>query len=118
MKKTILITMLLSLPFVLSACNKPADEPQSQNPADATASTTMPVETKMAKGSGTVTAIDKGAGKITIDHGPIADLHWPAMKMGFATNQELLSSVTVGDKVDFSVAVTGNAGEVTTLTKR
>ena len=78
----------------------------------------MPVETKMAKGSGTVTAIDKGTGKITIDHGPIADLQWPAMKMGFATNQELLSSVAVGDKIDFDLSVTGNAGEVTAIKKR
>ena len=78
----------------------------------------MPGEAKMAKGSGTVTAIDKSTGKITIDHGPITELQWPAMKMGFASKPELLSGVAVGDKVDFSVTVTGNAGEVTALKKR
>ena len=118
MKKTILMTTLLTLPFALSACNKPADEPKSQNPADATGSMTMPVETKMAKGSGTVTAIDKGAGKITIKHGEISELQWPAMTMGFASKPELLNSVAVGDKIDFDLTVNGNAGEVTALIKR
>ncbi len=118
MKKTILIPTLFALPLALSACNKPADEPKAENPAEATGSMTMPVETKMAKGSGTVTAIDEGAGKITIDHGPITDLQWPAMKMGFASKPELLNGVAVGDKIDFDVTVTGNASEVTALTKR
>jgi Cu/Ag efflux protein CusF len=118
MKKAILMTTLLALPFALSACNKPTDEPKAQEPADEMGSMTLPVETKLAKGSGTVTAIDKSAGKITIKHGPIADLQWPAMTMGFASKPELLNSVAVGDKVDFDVTVTGNAGEVNALTKR
>ena len=118
MKKTLLMTTLFALPLALTACNKPADEPKAEDPNDAMGSMTMPVEAKTAKGSGTVTAIDEGAGKITIDHGPITELQWPAMKMGFASNPELLSDVAVGDKVDFDVTVTGNAGEVTALTKR
>lgn len=118
MKKTLLMTTLFALPLAVTACNKPAEEPKAQDPADQMGSMTMPVATKMAKGSGTVTAIDKSAGKITIDHGPIADLKWPAMKMGFASKPELLSSVAIGDTVEFDVTVTGNAGEVTAIKKR
>lgn len=116
--KALLMTTLCALPLALTACNKPADKPKEQDAADQIGSMTIPVETKMAKTSGTVTAIDKSAGKITIDHGPISDLKWPAMKTGFASKPELLSRVAAGDKVEFNITVTGNAGEVTALTKR
>ena len=33
------------------------------------------------KGHGTVTAIDKSAGTITLDHGAIPEAKWPAMTM-------------------------------------
>ena len=118
MKKTLLMTTLFALPLAMTACSKPADEPKAQDPADQMGSMTKPVETKMAKGSGTITAIDEGAGKVTIDHGPIASLKWPAMKMGFASKPELLSGIAVGDNVEFDISVTENAGEVTAIKKR
>lgn len=118
MKKTVVITILLALPLALSACNKSGDTPKADAPADAMGGMAMSAETKMGKGSGTVTIIDKAAGKITLDHGPIAELEWPAMKMGFAAKPDLLASVAVGDKVDFEVAVTGNASEVTAIKKQ
>ena len=40
------------------------------------------------------------------------------MKMGFSAKPELLKGVAVGDKVDFDLTVTGNAGEVTAIRKR
>ena len=77
----------------------------------------MPVGSKMGKSSGTVTAIDAAAGKVSLDHGPIPAVGWPAMKMGFTAKPALLDSVAVGDKVDFDVTVTGSAGEVTAIKK-
>ncbi|MDD3799415.1 MAG: copper-binding protein [Novosphingobium sp.] len=73
---------------------------------------------KMAKGTGTVTAVDKSAGTITLDHGPIAEADWPAMTMAFKAKPELLDSVKVGDKVAFDLALNGNAGEVTAIQKQ
>ena len=78
----------------------------------------MPVNSKMGKGSGTVTAVDAAGGKITLDHGAIPAVAWPAMKMGFSAKPDLLKSVAVGDRVDFDVTVTGSAGEVTAIRKR
>ena len=78
----------------------------------------MPVNSKMGKGSGTVTAVDAAGGKITLDHGAIPAVDWPAMKMGFSAKPDLLKSVAVGDRVDFDVTVTGSAGEVTAIRKR
>jgi Cu/Ag efflux protein CusF len=80
----------------------------------------MPAEgaAKMAKGSGTVTAIDKAAGTITLDHGPIPEASWPAMTMAFQAKPALLDSVKVGDKVAFDLALKDGAGEVTAVQKQ
>ena len=78
---------------------------------DMTAATT-------AKGVGTVTAIDKGAGTITLDHGPIAEVKWPAMTMAFrATPPSLLDTVKVGDRVEFDLKLVDGGGEVTSIRK-
>lgn len=70
-----------------------------------------------AKGHGTVTAIDKAAGTITLDHGPIPEAKWPAMTMAFKAAPAITDAVKVGDKVDFDVTLTGSAGEVTAIHK-
>ena len=41
-------------------------------------------EQKTASGTGTVTAVNASAKKITLDHAPIVAIDWPAMKMEFA----------------------------------
>lgn len=57
----------------------------------------------MAKMSqGTIRKIDKGAGKITITHGPLENLGMPGMTMAFFANDKtMLNQVAVGDKVHF-----------------
>lgn len=72
---------------------------------------------KMAKGSGTVTAIDAAAGTVTIEHGPIPEANWPAMTMGFRASADIAKQVRVGDKVDFDLKVKDGAGEITALHK-
>jgi len=72
-----------------------------------------------AKGLGTVTAIDKTAGTITLDHGPIAQAKWPAMTMAFkATPASLLDTVKVGDKVAFDLKLVEGGGEVIAIQKQ
>ena len=73
---------------------------------------------KMAKASGKVTAIDKSAGTITLDHGPIAEANWPAMTMAFKAAPALIDSVKVGDEVNFELKLDGNAGEITAISKK
>ena len=123
MKKAMILTALVSLPVGLSGCDKKPQAPEVEAPkaaatADATSSMAMPAGSKMGKGSGTVTAIDAATGKITLDHGAIPAVGWPAMKMGFSAKPDLLKGVAVGDKVDFDVTVTGSAGEVTAIKKQ
>ena len=123
MKKAMILTALIALPIGLSGCDKKPEAPKVEAPkaaatADAMSNMEMPVGSKMGKGSGTVTAVDAVAGKITLDHGAIPAVGWPAMKMGFSAKPDLLKGVAVGDKVDFDLTVSGSAGEVTAIRKR
>ena len=50
---------------------------------------------------GVVTAID-AAGKVTLKHGAVASLGWPAMTMGFTVKDKtLMKKLSVGSKVHF-----------------
>ena len=65
-----------------------------------------------------MTAIDATAGSVTLDHGPIAALEWPAMTMGFSANPKILKDIAVGDRVAFELDWDGKAGVVTQIAKR
>ncbi|OJY65184.1 MAG: copper-binding protein [Sphingobium sp. 66-54] len=134
--KPLTLAAMLGLAALLAACGQKAetDDAASNTTAEATGkmdamasnmsgdmgNMEMPMagSAKMAKGAGTVTAVDKSAGTITLDHGPIAEADWPAMTMAFKAKPELLDSVKVGDKVAFDLALNGNAGEVTAIQKQ
>jgi Cu/Ag efflux protein CusF len=105
----------------LAACKKEAEAP---NPAESAAANTgsmsemaMAAEMKHGKGVGMVTEIDAAKGMVTLDHGDIAELQWPAMKMGFAIKPDLLAGIKVGDKVNFEIDWDGKAGTVTRIEK-
>jgi Cu/Ag efflux protein CusF len=117
----------LGLTVLLVACGEKAPT-NATTPASTAESTgnmsgdmsklAMPADTKMGKGTGIVMAIDKAAGKVTLNHGPIPEVGWPAMTMAFAAKPGVLDSVAVGDKVAFDVTIKGSAGEVTAISKR
>lgn len=109
----------LGLTALLAACGEKAatNAIAPVNAAESMGNMAMPADTavKKGKGIGTVTAIDKAAGKITLNHGPIPEVGWPAMTMAFTASPALLDSVSVGDKVAFDVTIKGSAGEVTAI---
>jgi Cu(I)/Ag(I) efflux system protein CusF len=71
---------------------------------------------KTGKATGVITALDTKANTVTIKHGPIPAVSWPAMTMTFkATSPTLLKSVKVGQKVGFDVKVAGSSNEVTAI---
>ena len=54
------------------------------------------------KASGTVTRVDQSNSKVTIAHGPVPSLKWPAMTMNFIVKDKaLLGKLSSGKKVDF-----------------
>ncbi|EMD81763.1 MAG: hypothetical protein CL800_02850 [Citromicrobium sp.] len=70
-------------------------------------------------GEGSVTEINEAEGKITIDHGPIAAVGWPAMTMAFSADEDSMDKVAVGDRVTFEFQTTeGGGGELTAIAKQ
>jgi len=57
-----------------------------------------------AEGEGVVRAINAQAGTVTVAHGPIAALGWPAMTMAFPVQSAaLLNGLSVGAQVHFTL---------------
>lgn len=71
---------------------------------------------KVGKGTGTITALDPRAGTVTIKHGPIPAIGWPAMTMTFrASPPTLLKSLRPGQRVAFTAKAQGMNAEVTAI---
>ncbi len=57
------------------------------------------------RGEGTVTAVDPAQASVTLAHGPIASLKWPAMSMDFKVKDAaLLRTLKPGQKIVFDLA--------------
>lgn len=68
------------------------------------------------QGTGTVKSIDAAKGTVTLAHGPIASLNWPAMTMGFKLKDAALAKgIKAGDAVDFELVQSGSDYVVTRL---
>jgi Cu/Ag efflux protein CusF len=69
-----------------------------------------------ASGTGTVTAVDAANRKVTLDHGPMPAINWPAMKMEFGVAPAVdLSKVKTGDKVRFMLSGSGSTYTVQSI---
>ena len=69
-----------------------------------------------AYAEGEVRKVDKEAGKITLKHGPIANLDMPPMSMVFRAGEPaMLDKVKVGDKVRFKAEKIQGAITVTQI---
>jgi Cu/Ag efflux protein CusF len=128
MMRLALTIVAVGLAGSLAACNKKAASTETAAAPAASTPAASPVvpapasdmggmsgEAKIAKGTGTVTAVDTTTGAITVDHAPIAEIGWPAMTMGFKATPALAHSVKVGDKVAFDLKLQGGAGEITAI---
>lgn len=125
MKRLTLILTVAAVGTILAGCGEKTPAPAASAEQAAPAAVPGPggmtpgmdmAGAMMGRGTGTVTAIDKTAGTITLDHGPIAEAKWPAMEMEFkATPPSLLDTVKVGDKVSFELKMAGGTGDVTAI---
>lgn len=89
-----------------------ADNMQGMSAPSATAA-------KHGKSIGVIKAIDPAANTLTIQHGPIPDVGWPAMTMTFkAKPPTLLKGLRVGEAISFDCTVRGMAAEVTAVHPR
>lgn len=115
MTKTFLMAAAFAIP--LAACGQSA-APIQPSKEDAMSNMAAGGTAKQASGVGTITAIDTATGKITLDHGPVTELQWPAMTMAFAGNSAMENGLAVGDRVAFSFEWDGKAGRLTSIHKR
>jgi Cu(I)/Ag(I) efflux system protein CusF len=71
---------------------------------------------KHGQGKGVIKAIDANARTLTIQHGPIPAVGWPAMTMTFkAKPAKLLAGLKVGETIGFDTTVRGMAAAVTAV---
>ena len=126
MRTTTLIT-LLAAPLALAACDSGQDTaqmndmPMAEN--EMMDGEDMPMMEpgsgmQTANAEGTVTAIDAEAGTITVDHGPVPAIEWPAMTMAFGADEQLRSEVSVGEGIAFEFRTGSEGNVITSITKQ
>ncbi len=111
-----MLRMLLaaSATLLAAACSPPATEPAPGDMADMDMN--APTAAGPIEGSGTVTAIDAAAGTVTLNHGPIAAIEWPAMTMQFtAEDSAMLQGIDVGDSVTFEIKSAAESQVITAI---
>lgn len=111
--RAIALTTMLAVPLALSACDSGADGSDAESPPMASDS-----GMRMARAEGTVTAVDDAAGTITIDHGPVPAVDWPAMTMAFDADEELRRQVTVGDEIAFDFGMSDSGNRITSIDRK
>ena len=110
MKHALILAGLIGAAALPPAIAQTANEQPVQHLAQATG----PATTPMADGE--VRKIDKDAGKITLQHGPIPNLEMPAMTMVFRVKDPaMLDRIKAGDKVRFSADRIGGQFTVTRI---
>ena len=71
-----------------------------------------------ATASGVIESVDASAGTITIAHGPVEALGWPAMTMTFAAPGIDLGGFDRGDRVAFAFTASGMNATITRITRQ
>ncbi|RJG14235.1 heat-shock protein HtpX [Pseudomonas cavernicola] len=69
----------------------------------------------IAKAEGTVKAIDTKKSIITLAHGAVPVLQWPAMTMGFSATAKQLAELKVGDRVEFEFRAEGMNASIVSI---
>jgi len=108
------ISSALALALAAAACGESrTDAPETRQGA---AAGTNARAGEAYSATGAITAI--AGDRITISHGPVQGLGWPAMTMTFrAGDPAMLRDVAVGDRVRFQFRQNGNDYPLTSLSK-
>lgn len=108
--KPVSIAGAFALSFAVAACGG------AQNNQGMPANTAANAGQTAYSAAGNVTAI--AGDRVTISHGPVEGLGWPAMTMTFrAGDPAMLRGIAVGDRVTFQFRQNGNDYPLTSLSK-
>jgi len=110
MKRLVASTAVLALFFAMI----PLSRAQGTGGMDMGKDPGKQSQAKTHKGTGTVTKVDPAGGKVTIAHGPVQTLKWPAMTMTFGVKDKaLLGKLSSGKKVEFEFVKQGSEYVIT-----
>ncbi len=80
---------------------------------------TAPTDSVGQTHSGTGTVDSVSGQQVTISHGPIKSLEWPAMTMPFsAKDAASVQAIKAGDRVAFTFSKSGSESVLTSITKQ
>lgn len=106
----------IALPLLLAACGEPQNA-ATENRQGADARPAAPQASEVYSATGELKAVS-GA-QVTISHGPVEGIGWPAMTMTFrAGSPEMVRGVSAGDRVSFAFRQDGGTYVLTSLQKR
>jgi len=113
--KSVLSASLTSA-LLITACSQSVAPATTADMPSATASMDGKAQSvKTATTNGTIKAIDTDSGKITLAHGPVPQLEWPAMTMAFKASSEQMAGVKVGQEVLFEFEAQGMDATITRI---
>lgn len=104
----------VALSLLLAACGDNQNAaPENRQAADAGSAAS---QSGGYSAEGDITAI--AGDQVTISHGPVEGIGWPAMTMTFrAQSPEMVEGVSVGDPVSFAFRQDGSEYVLTSLSK-
>lgn len=103
-KANFLIDAESNLKAVLSGFGHGGHQLPDEKKETGTGSFVKASPSKTHRGEGTINAMDFAHATVTLEHGPIASLQWPAMIMDFrVSDPALLRSLKPGQKVAFEI---------------
>ena len=115
--KIIIKTGVSALLVSLAACGSAGTNQSDQSPAASSQNRLQNNAAETHSATGTVEKV--AAGQVTIAHGPVQTLQWPAMTMAFSAQEAaLLEGVRPGDRVAFSFAESGSGYALTAISKQ
>ena len=112
---------LLSVVFVAALTSTPLAHAQSDHMKSMDMSGQGKEAAQTQKSSahhaaGTVKSVDAGKGTVSIAHGPVSTLNWPAMTMTFkAQDRKQLEALRAGAKVEFDFEQRGKDYVITKI---
>ena len=105
----------LALALLLVGCGKEQTAvPENRDAAGGSPASNA--EAEVYSGTGTVQSVV--GDKVTIAHGPIEGIGWPAMTMSFTAPPEMPKGLQAGSPVDFSFRQDGSAFVLTSIRPR
>lgn len=100
--KTVFLVLLATLGLSGQASAEDLLKPSTTPPTVDDVAAGNSLETEPAyRAEGVIRAIDAQQGTVTIAHGPVPELKWPAMVMPFKLDAAQLGGLAVGDAVEF-----------------